>query len=162
MKETTKIFSLIAVVAVLSPSCPVVAADFPSPSGPQTNGFFRKVILDADQPVNGKFEDTVKDPMELAVAGDGRVFYAERSGRVKMWKPATQTTIVIGEIPVFDGLEDGMLGLTLDPNFLKNGWVYLNHSLTNTFLDAAGQKAGIIRVSRYTRISNWVRTGVST
>ena len=28
-------------------------------------------------------------------------------------------------LPVFDGLEDGMLGLTLDPNFLKNGCLYV-------------------------------------
>ena len=37
MKQITKIFSFLAVVTLLSPSCPVVAADFPSPSGPQTN-----------------------------------------------------------------------------------------------------------------------------
>ena len=150
MKQITIALSLLAAASALTFSGSTSAADFPSPSGPQTNGLFRKVILDADQLVNGKYEDTVKDPMELAVAGDGRVFYAERSGTVKMWKPATQTTTVIAKIPVFDGLEDGMLGMTLDPNFLKNGWIYLNHSLTNTDLDANGQKAGIIRVSRYT------------
>ena len=150
MKHVTKPFSFLAAASILIAYGAVVAAEFPSPSGPQTNGLFRKVILDADQQVNGIYEDTVKDPMELAVAGDGRVFYAERGGTIKMWKPATQSASVIARIPVFDGLEDGMLGLTLDPNFLKNGWIYLNHSLTNTFLDGNGQKAGIIRVSRYT------------
>ena len=150
MKHVTKPFSFLAAASILISYGAVVAAEFPSPSGPQTNGLFRKVILDADQQVNGIYEDTVKDPMELAVAGDGRVFYAERGGAIKMWKPATQSASVIARIPVFDGLEDGMLGLTLDPNFLKNGWIYLNHSLTNTFLDGNGQKAGIIRVSRYT------------
>jgi cytochrome c len=132
------------------PAPPPKKPEAPIPSGPQTDGAFRKVILDADREVNGEWQDTVKDPMELAVASDGRVFWAERAGVIKMWKPDTQTTVVIARIPVFDGLEDGMLGLALDPNFEKNGWVYLNHSLPETTQDANGQKAGIIRVSRYT------------
>ena len=44
----------------------------PTPSGAQTDGAFRKVILDADQLVNGEWQDTVKDPMEMAIAPDGR------------------------------------------------------------------------------------------
>ncbi len=114
---------------------------------PESN--FREVVLDEDQIVDGKATDTIVDPMELAVAKDGRVFWAERKGVVKMWTPATKTTTVIATIPVFDGLEEGMLGITLDPNFLKNGWIYLNHSLTETYNDGQG-KAGKIRVSRYT------------
>lgn len=110
---------------------------------------FREVVLDQDQIVNGEPTDTIVDPMELAVAKDGRVFWAERKGVIKMWTPATKETVVIANIPVFDGLEEGMLGITLDPQFLKNGWIYLNHSLTDTFNDGQG-KAGKIRVSRYT------------
>jgi cytochrome c len=127
------------------------AADPPSgpPSGPQIDGRFRKVILDSDQQINGKWEDTLKDPMELAVAADGRVFYAQRDGTVKMWKPDSKTSVIVGQIPVFAGLEDGMLGLTLDPEFSKNGWIYLNHSLPETTQDANGKKAGVIRVSRF-------------
>ncbi len=122
----------------------------PTPTGPQTDGHFRKVVLVADEQVNGKYEDTLKDPMELAVAADGRVFFAQRNGTIKVWKPDTKTTVEIAKVPVFDGLEDGMLGITLDPNFMKNGWIYLNHSLPETGMDAKGKKAGIIRVSRYT------------
>ena len=122
----------------------------PFPSGPQSDGAFRKVILDADQKVGDKFEDTLKDPMELAVAPDGRVFYAERDGVVKMWKPETKTTVVIGRLKVFAGLEEGLLGITLDPHFSQNGWVYLNHSLPETTQSPSREKTGIIRVSRFT------------
>ena len=52
----------------------------PSPTGQQTDGPFTKVILDADQVINGEARDTIVDPMELAVARDGRVFWAERKG----------------------------------------------------------------------------------
>jgi cytochrome c len=112
---------------------------------------FRKVVLDEDAVVDGKATDTIVDPMELAVAKDGRVFWAERKGIVKMWSPSTKATVVIATIPVFDGLEEGMLGITLDPKFLANGWIYLNHSLTETTHDGQENgKSGKIRVSRYT------------
>ena len=126
------------------------AAATPTPSGEQVDGSFRKIVIDADEQVDGVWQDTVKDPMELAVAADGRVFYAQRDGTIKMWTPATKKTVVVAKIKVFDGLEDGMLGITLDPNFTKTGWVYLNHSLPDTTKAADGSKAGVIRVSRYT------------
>ena len=123
----------------------------PPPSGPQTDGAFRKVILEADVEVDGKLADTLKDPMELAVAPDGRVFFAQRDGTVKLIKPGAKTSIVIAKLPVFTGLEDGMLGITLDPNFAKNNWVYLNRSLPETTTNSAtGGKVGIIRVARFT------------
>lgn len=140
-------------LAVLAVTASLTAADkTPPPSGPQTDGAFQKVILDADKDTdgNGNFEDTVKDPMELAVAKDGRVFYIERAGNVKMYEPASKETKVIGQIKVFTGLEDGLLGLTLDPNFVKNNWIYLYHSLPETTKAEDGSKAGENVVSRYT------------
>jgi len=122
----------------------------PIPSGEQMDGYFRKVILDADREVNGAWQDTLKDPMELAVAADGRAFYAQRDGTIKMWSPKTKKTVTIAKIKVFEGLEDGMIGMALDPNFTKNNWIYLNHSLPGTTRDSNGKKTGTIRVSRYT------------
>ena len=120
-------------------------------TGPQTDGLFRKVIVDSDKAVDGKLMDTLKDPMELAVAPDGSVFYAQRDGTVKLTRPGAKESIVIAKLPVFTGLEDGMLGITLDPNFAKNGWVYLNRSLPDTFKDENGEKAGKIRVAQIGR-----------
>ena len=110
---------------------------------------FRKVILDEDKTIDGELKDTVVDPMELAVAPDGRVFFVERKGTIKLIKPGATESVVIGEVPVFTGLEEGMLGITLDPKFSENGWVYVNHSLPETTTDSQG-KVGIIRVSRFT------------
>ena len=119
-------------------------------TGPQTDGLFRKVIVAADETIDGKLADTLKDPMELAVAPDGRVFYAQRDGTVKLTKPGSKESIIIAKLAVFTGLEDGLLGITLDPNFAKNNWVYLNRSLPDTFKDDNGEKAGKIRVARFT------------
>ncbi|MBA4147897.1 MAG: PQQ-dependent sugar dehydrogenase [Verrucomicrobia bacterium] len=122
----------------------------PPPSGPQSDGRFRKVVLDVDQKVGDKYEDTLSDPMELTVAPDGRVFFVERAGKVKMWRPDTETSVEIGKIEVFTGLEDGLIGITLDPKFSVNSWIYLMYSLPETGTNAAGKKVGINRVSRFT------------
>ncbi len=151
--------SLITSLFVVSPlraqttQAPKAAAksNEPIPTGPQTDGAFRKVILESDAQIDGQFADTLKDPMELAVAPDGRVFFAQRDGTVKLIKPGAKESIVIAKLPVFTGLEDGMLGITLDPNFSKNNWIYLNRSLPDTTTNAAtGGKVGIIRVARFT------------
>lgn len=120
--------------------------------GPQEDGDFHKIILVADEVVNGEHKDTLIDPMEIAVAKDGRVFIAQRNGTVKMYDPATKKDTVVGEIKVFTGLEDGLLGMALDPNFLKNGWIYLYHSIPETTKDDIGQKAGENVLSRYTLV----------
>ena len=136
-----------ALFSILSIVIPVQAAD---PAIASTNSGFRKVILDADREANGQLEDTLVDPMELSVAQDGRVFYAERAGIIKMWNPQSKTVAEVGKIKVFNGLEDGLLGITLDPKFGKNGWIYLYYALPETGLDGDGKKVGTNRVSRFT------------
>jgi cytochrome c len=122
------------------------------PSGPQVDGSFRKVILDADKDIDGdgKVDDSIKDPMELSVAKDGRVFFIERAGLIKMWDPQTKSTSLAGKMEVFTGLEDGLLGMTLDPNFTRNNWIYLYYSIPETTHDSNGKKAGENRLSRFT------------
>jgi glucose/arabinose dehydrogenase len=124
----------------------------PRPSGPQSDGVFHKVVLDSDRDTDadGTIEDTLVDPMEIAVASDGRVFTIERAGVVKIWKPETRQTVVAGRLEVFKELEDGLIGLALDPRFSENGWVYLTHSDPQTRTNASGNKEGDNLVSRFT------------
>ena len=156
MKTDRSLFAVaLGVTVLLTPAnLRIWAADppTPTPTGPQADGPFRKVILDSDRSAEpgGAIQDTLIDPMELSVATDGRVFWVERDGLVKMWKPSDQKTVVIGKFGVFRGLEDGLLGMTLDPKFDQNNWVYLNRSLPDTATDAQGKKSGVIRVSRFT------------
>jgi cytochrome c len=115
---------------------------------------FRKVVLDGDGAPEGLRSELIDRPMEIAIAPDGRVFSVEGPGTVKMWRPDTKKTTIIGKVPVFfdrkGGFEDGLLGVTLDPKFSQNGWIYLNHSLPETLTNDKGGKYGYIRVSRYT------------
>ena len=84
----------------------------PEKNPPATN-VFRKVVLEADRDLDGdgKIEDTLPDIMEIAVAADGRVFYVERAGTVRVWRPETKTSAVLGKLQINKELEDGLLGI---------------------------------------------------
>lgn len=70
-------------------------------------------------------------PMELELAPDGRIFFNELKGALRIWKPATQTVVEAGVLPTFSEQENGFLGFALDPQFAKNHWIYLFYSPTN-------------------------------
>ncbi|MEX2401018.1 MAG: PQQ-dependent sugar dehydrogenase [Rhodothermales bacterium] len=103
--------ALLMVVPLHSSSAHGIAAD-------TLTGHFEKVILSED----------VTFPMELDIAHDGRVFYIERDGALKIWDPETGQTLMAGFIPVTTKIEDGLLGLALDPQFDENQWIYLYYS----------------------------------
>lgn len=78
---------------------------------------FEKVALD----------DNTSNPMELDIADDGRVFYVDRNGAVRIIKP-DGSVVTAGTVPVYTGQEFGMLGIALDPDFATNNHVYLYYS----------------------------------
>ena len=86
--------------------------------GLPTDASFDKVTLD----------DNTENPMELAIAPDGSVYYIELAGRVKMYDPVDRSVRTIGTIPVHRGNENGLLGITLDPDFETNKQLYLFYS----------------------------------
>ena len=67
-------------------------------------------------------------PMELAVAPDGTVYFIEVSGKLKAFNPKGQKVELVGEITITTEQENGLIGLTLDPNFSDNHWIYLQYS----------------------------------
>ncbi len=86
-------------------------------STPEENRF-TKIVLD----------QRLDEPTELAVLNDGRVFYTERKGKVKLYDPKTNKAKTINELDVYTKFEYGLMGLNIDPNFDKNHWVYLYYS----------------------------------
>lgn len=107
-----------------------VAAQDPSDETVNSS-HFRKVVL----------MDEVTDPNEIGIAPDGRVFVAERGGPIKMWDPANGETRMVGFIPVRMTIEDGLMGLALDPQFGENQWIYIYYAPAN---------GGSSRLSRFT------------
>ncbi|MEO3859371.1 ThuA domain-containing protein [Acrocarpospora sp. B8E8] len=94
------------------------------------SGSFEKVTLD----------DNTSNPMMTDIAKDGRVFYIDRLGDVKIIK-TTGATVTAGHLNVFTANESGLLGLALDPDFDTNNWLYLFYSPNNANVD---------RLSRFT------------
>ncbi|WP_326769273.1 ThuA domain-containing protein [Streptomyces sp. NBC_01591] len=71
------------------------------------------------------------DPFELAVAPDRRVFFAQRTGKLKVIDQTTMkvsTALDFAYTPEMTSQSDGLLGLALDPGFATNNWLYLLHS----------------------------------
>lgn len=79
---------------------------------------FQKVVLD----------DNLAEPMELEMLPNGKIIFIERGGVVKIFDPKLDSATVILRKKVFSELEDGLLGMALDPNFKSNRWVYLFYS----------------------------------
>jgi cytochrome c len=90
----------------------------PADPGSTTDSNYQKVILDS----------TPSDPLELAIAADGRVFYIERGGNIKVYKPQNGSILLAGHVNVETLIEDGLLGITLDNGFATNHWLYLFYS----------------------------------
>ncbi len=72
--------------------------------------------------------ENVREPMEIAPLPDGRVLMIERHGSIQLLDPATGINEIVGELPVYSEMEDGLLGVALDPGFSENGWIYLYYS----------------------------------
>ena len=88
---------------------------------------------DCSATVESNWEKTIldgnpSDPMELVIANDGRVFYVERGGALKIIDAAGNSTTTAGRLDVHNGHEDGLLGIALDPDFDENQWIYLFYS----------------------------------
>ncbi|MFG7941784.1 ThuA domain-containing protein [Streptomyces cacaoi] len=122
--------------------------------------------------------DQIGEPHGVVPAPDGRVFYIGRgggdasapvvtdwndpdvgkgTGQVHIWDPETKKVSLAGELTVFgnkgggDELvknEEGLLGIELDPDFARNGWVYL-HWTPHSTIDRDAHMAER-RVSRFT------------
>lgn len=69
-------------------------------------------------------------PMELELAPDGRIFFNEINGKLRIWKPGAGI-VEAGQLPVFTAQENGFLGFAFDPKFAQNGHIFLFYSPTN-------------------------------
>ncbi|MBK1786421.1 ThuA domain-containing protein [Prauserella cavernicola] len=99
---------------------------------------FEKVPLDTN----------TSAPTAMDITPDGRVFYTEILGEVRVFDPATGAVTTALDLPVYSGGEDGLVGITFDPAFDENGWVYLYYSPPGT--------EEFNRVSRFTVEGNTI------
>ena len=88
-------------------------------SKPEPNRFTPVVITPAG---------SLDEPMVFEVLTDESAIIIERGGAIKKWDAASEAIKTIGHIPVFTQSEQGLVGMTLDPDFGKNHWIYLYYA----------------------------------
>jgi cytochrome c len=101
------------------------------PTPPETNRFTKVVLA-----------EKLNEPMEMSFLPDGQLLWVERKGLIKRMNPDTRVVTDVGSIAVNtkytakngnkSEAEDGLLGITVDPDFTKNHWLYLYYSPEGT------------------------------
>ncbi len=69
------------------------------------------------------------EPMQLAVLPNGDILFIERKGGLKYYGQDNGKLGQIAHINVFSGIEDGLLGMVLDPKFGENNYLYLYYAV---------------------------------
>jgi glucose/arabinose dehydrogenase len=72
---------------------------------------------------------TAKNPIALAVAASGDVYYVERTGEVRRYDAHTGEVTNALVLAVDTSHENGLLSVALDPGFDQNHYAYLYYSL---------------------------------
>ncbi len=103
----------------------LLASSFGNPGIPESEHFLVETMVSG-----------LEDAMEIAPDPDGRIFIAERTGTLKLFDPASREIEVLAKLDVAmrdEGFarESGLLGVTVDPNFTNNSWIYLFYSVNN-------------------------------
>lgn len=75
--------------------------------------------------------ENLKIPWEIDFAPDGRIFFTERIGNLRIIENNLVSDPIIS-LKV-SGSEGGLLGLSLDPNFEENHYLYLYYSYSDFF-----------------------------
>jgi len=134
MQASRLLLALIAAVSLLcasacgsesnpSPQNPSTPAPSPTPSGD---------VFATDDGVRFRVEvvaSNLQIPWSLAFAPDARLFVTERGGRVRILNLAASTSEVALTLDdVFAQGEAGVLGVTLDPDFASNRFVYVYYT----------------------------------
>ncbi|TAK32851.1 MAG: hypothetical protein EPO21_14395 [Chloroflexota bacterium] len=83
-------------------------------------------------------------PWALAFAPDGRIFFTERPGRLRVVVEGQLQAEPVAQLPAVAVAETGLMGLALDPAVEENGYLYVMY----TYRDITGGLRN--RVSRLT------------
>ena len=129
--RTAYCFRLIVCLAVLAGQFAWSAAYAQKLARPDDNRF-RRVTL---------FEGPAL-PFELEVAADGRVYWIDGGGAIQFLEPGQRQLRTLGTIATHDGSEHGLIGMALDPDFSRTGWLYLQYFKPG--------KNKVARLSRFT------------
>lgn len=98
---------------------------------------FTSSAMAAPDPAHFKVEvlaEGFTDPQEMVMLPDGRILVCERTGKLRVWEPGSKELKEGGGLEVAVrskeyARECGFIGITADPDFAKNNWLYCFYSL---------------------------------
>ncbi|HEX9015320.1 MAG TPA: PQQ-dependent sugar dehydrogenase, partial [Chloroflexota bacterium] len=99
--------------ATAAPSAPATSAQSPQKSPP----------LRVETVASG-----LEVVWSLAFAPDGRLFFTERPGRIRVMVDGKVLPDPVAELPAASSSESGLMGLALDPGFSGNGYIYVDYT----------------------------------
>ncbi len=110
--------------------------------------------------------NVINEATSMAHAPDGRIFLAERSGAVKVYK-TDGTVSTVHTVATTTASEQGLLGITLHTNFATNGKCYVyytNTAKTLHYLDvivinASNTVSSVTRIMEFDPILNGFHNG---
>lgn len=71
----------------------------------------------------------LNEPMEMAILPNLNVVIVERRGAVKLYSSKEKQLKTIAHFNVFSGIEDGLLGVAVDPDYANNHWIYFYYGV---------------------------------
>ena len=90
------------------------------------------------------------NPVTMAFAPDGRLFLAEKDGRISIIEDDKLLETPFVEIEVDNFNERGLSGIALHPDFAQNGYVYVFYTVSG---------GNFNRISRFKTLSNTAQPG---
>ncbi|GAB3169393.1 PQQ-dependent sugar dehydrogenase [Telluribacter humicola] len=102
--------------------------------------FSIEAIPDSSRFTHMTLAQGLDEPMEMAILPNLNVVIVERKGGVRMYDAQEKQLKTLAHLNVFSGIEDGLLGVAIDPDYKNNNWIYF-------FYGVGGEKA-VTRLSR--------------
>lgn len=123
---------LLAGCALLEEGVPPTGGSAPSPAAPSQASTASPAVEASDFPYRAKvLAEGLQLPWELAFAADGRIFFTERPGKLRVIENGKVRETPLLELPSTGLGEGGLLGLALDPKFAENGTAYVYQTYRN-------------------------------
>jgi aldose sugar dehydrogenase len=108
-----------------------------------------------DGVVSENFLSGADIPVSIAFAADGRLFYNElKTGKIRVVQNGTLLPEPFYQFAVAGQPETGLLGLTLDPDFVHNHYVYVFYTSVADGGNQSGGSNGPNQVVRLTDVDN--------
>jgi len=95
---------------------------------PNYNNAHTANVPDSSRYTRTVLAEGLDEPMQMAILPDNNVLLVERKGGVKFYNAASRQLKTIANLNVFSGIEDGLLGVVLDPDYKNNHWAYLYYA----------------------------------